>query len=68
MFFKKHRSSNFKYLIPFEILSKEYASFSTQNIFMLNVNWSYYFKLKVYKNLYVISNGYWFSNLNLGIK
>ena len=67
MIFNKHHRSDFKYLIPFEILYKKH-DFLNPNILILNTNWTYYFKLKIYKNLYIISNGYWFYNLNLGIK
>lgn len=63
MLYKKHRSLKFKYLIH-EI---PYNS-SDSNIITFNSTWIYYFKVKIYKNLYIVSNGYWFYNLSLGIK
>ena len=63
MLYKKYRSLKFKYLIH-EI---PYNS-SDSNIITFNSTWIYYFKVKIYKNLYVVSNGYWFNNLSLGIK
>ena len=63
MLFKKYRSLKFKYLIH-EI---PYNS-SDSNIITFNATWIYYFKVKIYKNLYIVSNGYWFYNLSLGIK
>ena len=63
MLYKKYRSLKFKYLIH-EI---PYNS-SDSNIITVNATWIYYFKVKIYKNLYIVSNGYWFYNLSLGIK
>lgn len=64
MLFKKHHLLNFKYLIRFEVHYDPLYS----NIIISNSTWSCYFKLKIYRNLYIVSDDYQFSVLNLVIK
>ena len=63
MLYKEYRALKFKYLIP----KISYIS-SDSNIITIKSTWIYYFKVKIYKNLYIVSNGNWFYDLSLGIK
>ena len=64
MLYKEYHALGFKYIIPFEISYNK----PDINIIAVNSTWIYYFKVKIYKNLYIVSNGNWFYNLNLAIK
>lgn len=65
MLFKEQRLLKFKYLIFMPEIC-----YNPSNSIRIKCNciWMYYFKTKIYKNLYIVSNGYWFHNLSVGIK